>query len=253
MKKQTHIFLTALMYYTRIRVPHWVNHNPDMLNKATRYFTLIGIIVGAGSGGVFAMTHFLLPLPICILLSMITSILMTGAFHEDGFADVCDGFGGGWTKEKILLIMKDSRVGAFGVIGMILMLLLKFFALSFIPSSQLIVVLIAGHAFSRWCAACIIATGNYVRENEESKTKLFALKLSRSEMAVVTFFGVLPLLLLHHWLLLFTVVLPILVTFYLYNYFIKWIEGYTGDCLGATQQLTEILFYISFLALWKFI
>ena len=90
------------------------------------YFPLIGWIVGGFSALIFWASSFLFPVSISIIFSMIASILVTGAFHEDGFADVCDGFGGGWTKEKILEIMKDSRVGSYGVIGMILMLGTKF-------------------------------------------------------------------------------------------------------------------------------
>ena len=100
MKKELHIFFTALMFYTRIPCPKNINHHPDYLNKASRYFPLVGWIVGGISFLIFYMTSFLFSVEIAVLLSMITGVLVTGAFHEDGFADVCDGFGGGWTKEK---------------------------------------------------------------------------------------------------------------------------------------------------------
>ena len=113
MKKEVQIFLTAVMFYTRIPVPSWVNHDADYLNKATKYFPLIGWIVGIIAVLVFVGANYLFNPSIAIIISMAASVLLTGAFHEDGFADVCDGFGGGWTKEKILMIMKDSRVGAY--------------------------------------------------------------------------------------------------------------------------------------------
>ena len=106
MKKEIDIFFTAMMFYTRIPCPKNITHDPDYLNKATRYFPLIGWIVGLISGLVFIAFSQILPVTIAVLLSMIASILTTGAFHEDGFADVCDGFGGRWTKEKILMEAK---------------------------------------------------------------------------------------------------------------------------------------------------
>lgn len=114
------------MFYTRIPCPKWVGHEPDYLNKATRYFPLIGWIVGVVSFGVCMGARQFWEIPIAVVLSLIAGILTTGAFHEDGFGDVCDGFGGGWTKTRILDIMKDSRIGAYAGIGLTLLLLLKY-------------------------------------------------------------------------------------------------------------------------------
>ncbi len=97
------------MFYTRVPCPRWVGHEPDYLNKATRYFPLIGWLVGAIGFAVLWGGMQLWPTSVAVLLSIAAMVLTTGAFHEDGFADACDGFGGGWTKEKILAIMKDSR------------------------------------------------------------------------------------------------------------------------------------------------
>ena len=123
------LFLAAVMFYTRIPVSQNVGYSEVSLQKSIRYFPLIGWIVGGLSALLF-LGLSLLPLPttVVVLLSMVASIWVTGAFHEDGFADVCDGFGGGWTKEKILAIMKDSRLGTYGAIGLFLLLLCPFFA-----------------------------------------------------------------------------------------------------------------------------
>src|SRR6187402_617597 len=143
MKEQWKIFLTAVMYFTRINVrkmglyknipplPDNADvgpsaNEPEYLNKAPLYFPLVGWIVGGVSVLVYLVFSRLLSSDIGVLASMVAGILLTGAFHEDGFADVCDGFGGGWTKENILSIMTDSRVGAFGVIGIISMLAAKY-------------------------------------------------------------------------------------------------------------------------------
>lgn len=253
MKKEIEIFFTALMFYTRIPCPAWVTHDPVYLNKATRYFPLMGWITGGISALVYWSASFVFHAPLAVLLAMITSIFVTGAFHEDGFADVCDGFGGGWTKERILDIMKDSRTGAYGTIGVVLILLLKYICLVSINSYDIPLVLLAAHSSSRLFAVLLITLSNYVRENDDAKAKPLAKSITAAEIVPALVLGLLPMVLfgtLHVWILL---VVPLLATVYLRWYFHKWIGGYTGDCLGATQQVAEILFYLSFIALWKFI
>ena len=97
MKKELRIFFTALMFLTRLPVPKIIDHNPDYLQKAAKYFPMIGWAVGIICGLTFAAGNFL-STPIAAVLCIIAGLVTTGAFHEDGFADVCDGFGGGWTK-----------------------------------------------------------------------------------------------------------------------------------------------------------
>src|ERR1700730_6921729 len=145
MKKQLDIFFTAVMFLTRLPVPGRIDHSPAMLQKSARYFSWIGILVGIIVAVCFICCKQLFSSSLAILLSMIVSILTTGAFHEDGFADVCDGFGGGWTKEKILLIMKDSRLGTFGVIGLGSMLAAKFMLLKDLPKFTPVSLADAGH------------------------------------------------------------------------------------------------------------
>ena len=251
MRKQIEIFFTALMFYTRIPCPKWVTHDPEYLNKATRYFPLMGWIVAAVCALVYMATEFFLGSSIAVLLSMIAGILTTGAFHEDGFADVCDAFGGGWTKEKILDIMKDSRIGAYGAIGIMLLLLLKFTTLSAMPFTQMWMILLAAHSFSRLCAVLVVATSQYVRENDDAKAKPLAKSITAKEIIPAVLFGLLPLLFFQRIEIIYALILPLLGTFFLRRYFHKWIGGYTGDCLGATQQVTEVLFYLSLLAYWK--
>lgn len=266
MKKQFHIFFTALMFYTRIPCPKNIDHNPDYLNKASRYFPLIGWIVGAIAFGVYATASWLWNAEIGMVLSMIASVLVTGAFHEDGFADVCDGFGGGWTKTKILTIMKDSAIGAYGAIGLVLLFLLKYMSLVTLVKSEalftnysslftLFLVFITGHSLSRLAAISIVFTHEYSREDATSKSKPIAQQYSWKEVVGALLFGLLPLLvLLSNHAIIGLVVLPVfLARYFLARYFQKWIDGYTGDCLGATQQVCEVIFYLSLLAIWKFI
>ena len=267
MKKELHIFFTALMFYTRIPCPKNIDHNPDYLNKASRYFPLIGLIVGSMAFGVYCVFNYLVAPEIAVLFSMIASVLVTGAFHEDGFADVCDGFGGGWTKEKILTIMKDSAIGAYGAIGLVLLLMLKFQALThlidvsntkfLIFNSQFTILLlfVSAHSISRLAAISIVFTHQYSREDASSKSRPIAQSYSWKEVVGAFFFGLLPIVILSYfqWPTLLVLIPIFLTRFFLARYFQKWIDGYTGDCLGATQQVCEVVFYISLIALWKFI
>ena len=265
MKKELHIFFTALMFYTRIPCPKNISHDPDYLNKASRYFPLIGWIVGTVAFMAYCIFNYLMTPEIAVVFSIIASILVTGAFHEDGFADVCDGFGGGWTKEKILIIMKDSAIGAYGAIGVVMLLTVKWMAISTLlnhtgipgPDQYLIgfLVLVSAHSISRMAAISIVFTHEYAREDATSKSKPIAQSHTGTEVLGASFFGLLPLAVLSYfqWQLLL-VLIPVLTTrFFLARYFQKWIGGYTGDCLGAVQQVCEVVFYLSVIALWKFI
>jgi adenosylcobinamide-GDP ribazoletransferase len=250
MKKEWTLFLTALMFFTRVPVPKTLPYSEAYLNQSSRYFPLVGTVVGLVAGSVFWLSSLVLSLPVAVLLSMAGSILLTGGFHEDGLADACDGFGGGWTKERILEIMKDSRVGAFGAMGLVMVLLLKYTCLTSLPLHLMPLLLVAGHSLSRWVAVSFLFTHEYVRE--EGKAKPLASQLSFGALLFAGFWGVLPLLFFQNpWVFLLPFPL-FFVKWALGHYFQRWIGGYTGDCLGAAQQVLEIVFYLSFLIVWKY-
>ncbi|AXT55830.1 adenosylcobinamide-GDP ribazoletransferase [Aquimarina sp. MMG015] len=253
MKKEIHIFFTALMFFTRIPCPKWVNHDPGYLRKSSKYFPLVGILIGGIGASIFYGFSFLFSLEISLLLSMFSTIYATGAFHEDGFADVCDGFGGGWTKEKILLIMKDSRLGTYGTIGILLLLAIKFSALREIAPVYIPLIIISGHSLSRFIATTLIFTHPYVRDTEDSKAKPAAKSMSISMLMISAFFGIVPLVFFLNPLVFLTLIPMYLSKMFLAAKFKKWIGGQTGDCAGAVQQLSEVVFYLSILALWKYI
>jgi adenosylcobinamide-GDP ribazoletransferase len=263
MKQELRLFFTALQFYTRLPAPAWVEYNPDDMNKATRYLPLIGWIAGSISSVFLLLGMYCISISTGVILSMISTILLTGAFHEDGFADACDGFGGGWTKEKILEIMKDSRVGTYAVVGLILLLGLKFSLLNVMTEIiqnqllALVLILINAHTLSRFMAVTMIFSHQYVRLTNDSKAKPVAEVGSKNTLWIAAVFAFIPLsslifLLNQPWLLLS---LPLLyvIKMLLARYFTKWIGGYTGDCLGATQQVCEIGFYLFTAILWKFI
>ena len=255
MRRELQIFLAALMFFTRIPCPRWAEHSQETLNKASRYFPLVGWIVGAVAACVFWLSSLLFPLSLAVLLSMIATILLTGAFHEDGFADVCDGFGGGWTQEDILRIMKDSRIGVFGAIGIILMLALKLMSLTALPRSFVPITLLAGHSLSRFASTSLLYTHSYVREDMLSKAKPLARQITPAELGIAAFFGVAPLLFFigegfSCWKILVCLGTVWGARWCAGRYFTRWIGGYTGDCLGAAQQITEVVFYLTLAAIY---
>ncbi|WP_299120863.1 adenosylcobinamide-GDP ribazoletransferase [uncultured Tenacibaculum sp.] len=253
MKKQVHYFLTAVLFFTRIPCPKWVDHSPEILNKSSRYFSLVGTLIGAISAAIYYGASHIFNPAISIILSIVASIWATGAFHEDGFADVCDGFGGGWTKEKILTIMKDSRLGTFGVVGLVSILSLKtvsLYELS-ISSKNIPLIIIAGHTISRFIATVLLYTHEYVRDIDSSKVKPTTQKMSTKSIIISGFFGLLPLLFFENFKI-FGVLIPLIIIYlYMGHFFKKWIGGQTGDCAGALQQVSEVVFYLSLLVIWK--
>lgn len=269
MKKEWTIFLTAIMYFTRIRVPSTIDHNPAYLQKSPKYFPVIGWIVGGICALVFLVFSRFISSDIGIIASMIAGLLVTGAFHEDGFADVCDGFGGGWTKEKILLIMKDSRIGAYGAIGLLGILASKFLLLKELPSftpeldhptslifynyRYFIFCVIGAHSLSRLMPVFVIQLGDNVTDPEHSKSKpLTGRKLTVGELALAILLAFAPFICLP-WPFLLAAIPASYATYSLFMYFKKWIGGYTGDCLGAIQQVTEIVIYLGFIIIWRYL
>ena len=237
-------FLTAVMFFTRIPI-RLNDFDESDLNKSTRFFPLIGILVGVVGALVFWLSDILLPLEVAVLLSMVATVLLTGAFHEDGLADAIDGLGGGWTKEQVLTIMVDSRIGSYGAIGLVLALLIKYQALSYQIAALIPTSIVAGHALSRLCAVLVMATQGYVKS--VGKSKPLATQLNLTELVMATFFGLLPLMFLEIRFLL--ALLPVVFVWLWFSAKLnKRIGGYTGDCLGAMQQLTEIAFYVGLLA-----
>jgi adenosylcobinamide-GDP ribazoletransferase len=245
LRRELEYFFGAVRFFTRLPVPTWVGHSAEALNHSARYFTLVGLIVGLIGALVFAFTSFFLPKTLAVLLAMAATILVTGAFHEDGWADMVDGFGGGWTRERTLEIMKDSRIGSYGAIALVLLLLAKFMALVELDMLLVAPALIAGHAFSRLCATSVMHFLDYARD--EGKAKPLATRIAPGELALAACFGLVALVLLPPLSALLGVLFAAAATAFLTRKFHQRLGGYTGDCLGATQQLAEVAFYLGLL------
>lgn len=243
LKEELRLFFTALQFFTRVPVPMWVGWSPDQLNRSARHFPTVGWLVGGVSAGVLLAALQVWPAAVAVLLAMAAGVMLTGAFHEDGFADSCDGFGGGYTPERVMAIMKDSRVGSYATVGVVLMLALKFqLLLALAPQGAVVLlgVIIASHTLSRWAALCVMATLPYVRDDDSSKSKPIAQGIARGPMLAATLVAAAPV-----WWVggqLWWAPPAVLVTAWLAGRFFKRrIGGYVGDALGATQQLAEVV------------
>lgn len=249
---QLRLFFIALQFFTRLPIPRWVGYEPDWLQHASRYYPLVGVVVAMVAAGVYFASALVLPPAIAAVLSTIAGVYLTGAFHEDGFADVCDGFGGGYTSARVLEIMKDSRIGAYGAIGIVLLLLLKCMALAHLPIQAAVAALLIAHPLSRLFSAALIWRLDYAKE--EGKAKPLAQSMSTTEFSIAAFTACLPLAAvglagwLSWWALLAGAIAAAVATIWFARFFVQRIGGFTGDCLGAVQQVAEVMIYLGVLA-----
>lgn len=245
-RREMRIFLTALAYFTRVPIPAWVGFHPEDLHASARYFPLVGVLVGMAGALATQLALGWWPVPVAVLLGMAATLLLTGAFHEDGLADSADAFGGGWQKEDVLRIMHDSRIGTFGALALGMALLLKWQLLLEIATQAgavtMLLTLVGAHGASRAMAVSLLATLPYVRP--EGKAKPVAQQLQGKGLLFALLCGVLPLLAGGVGFFVVAIGLLALLRLALARYFVRRIGGYTGDCLGMAQQLGELLVYL---------
>ncbi len=249
---QCRLFFIALQFFTRLPIPRWVGFEPAWLHHASRYFPLVGIVVAAIAALVYLGAALLWPAPVASLLSTAAGIYLTGAFHEDGFADMCDGFGGGHTRDRVMEIMKDSRIGTYGAVGAGLLVALKVTLLAACTPAAAFVALLVAHPLSRLAAASLIWQLEYARD--EGKAKPLAQEMSNAEFAIGAACAAVPAIgaaLLGY--LSWTAVGLCFASAaagaaWLSAKFVRRIGGYTGDCLGAVQQVSEVAIYLCLLA-----
>jgi adenosylcobinamide-GDP ribazoletransferase len=251
-KRELHRLFAAFLFFSRIPIPSANTLNEQHFQKATRYLPWVGFFVSVAGAFIMYTTSRILPKPLAILLGMSTTLLLTGAIHEDGLADVCDGFGGGYSKQHILDIMKDSHIGTFGVIGLIISFLFRFIALTEMPPFFMAVFFVTGNILSRFTLVTIMHQYSYVRDDATSKAKTVIGSIGYTDLFIAS----LPVIALFYFIGNFTLMLLIIplwiAKWLLSRYFKHKIGGYTGDCLGAIQQVTEIIFYLTALIWLKF-
>jgi adenosylcobinamide-GDP ribazoletransferase len=267
LREQWHLMLLAISFFTRIPVKLKVDVTEIMLNQASRYFALVGVLIGGCSALAFYLAAIILPIEIALLIAMFCSVLITGAFHEDGWADVWDGFGGGWTVENKLNIMKDSRLGTYGAVALFFILMIKYQALLALFNTlivdggamngalplemmSMLSILLLGHCLSRVLATSLIADMPYVSEDATSKVKPLAQALSSNSYLILLATGAVIIAFTLSFSVAWKLVAILFITRWcLKRWFTQQLGGYTGDCLGAAQQLSEVVIYLTLLSL----
>lgn len=250
MRGEVASFLLAVQFLTRLPINTETLYTPARMAGAVRYYPLVGSLVGAMCALVFWLAHLIFPVFISVLLSVAVGLLITGAFHEDGLADTFDGIGGGHTREHALEIMKDSRLGTYGTAALVCALAIKTSALISLPAALIPLALIAAHGLSRLSSVLVIATSQYVRA--EGTGKPVAEGASAITLMVALATGAALLALWCMWqpalALLWAGGGLILGHIAIRLFFEPKLGGYTGDTLGAVQQVSEIGIYLGWAA-----
>lgn len=256
--------LATFMFFTRLPLWKIANVPAEHFKKVVPLWPMVGWMTGGVMALTYALTSMFLPSIIAIILALVARVLLTGALHEDGFADFCDGFGGGNTRERTLEIMKDSHIGTYGVLGLILYYLLLLATLHsiaplFAPGVRTLsmgCVFICGDTLCKWASSTIIYSLPYARKEEEAKNKLIYASVSWKEKIASFILGILPMAMMF---VLGMVVAPLVILATLFTCLIlfrtmrKRIQGYTGDCCGATFIISELVFYLTTLISLNFI
>ncbi|MEL6979256.1 MAG: adenosylcobinamide-GDP ribazoletransferase [Pseudomonadota bacterium] len=248
MRRQAALFLLAMQLLTRLPTPR-VDYTPERMAASLAYHPLIGALIGALAAAAYGAASLALPHASAAVIAVIAAAFLTGGLHEDGLADTFDGVGGGKDREGALAIMRDSRLGAYGALALILCAALKLSALAALPMAAAMTALVLGHSLSRLSCVALVASSVYARPSGAAKdvaeggaTSLFgavffSLAIAAASLLVVPFEAVLAGLLgcaLGHGAMRL--------------YFERKLGGYTGDTLGATQQASEAALYLGVLA-----
>jgi adenosylcobinamide-GDP ribazoletransferase len=243
----------ALIFFTRL--PFWRLHEPpkDCFKTVVEHWPLTGWLTGGFMAATLWLCAQAFPYYIAVLLAIVMRLLVTGALHEDGLADFLDGFGGGGNnRQRILDIMKDSHIGTYGVIGLIIYLLLLFFCLSSMSPKMAALAILAADPYAKMLTSQLVTMVPYARREEEAKAKVVYRKITVVSGISLAVQGLLPLVLFVYytgvaWETM--VFIPALVMYFLYLLIWRKIHGYTGDCCGAVCLLVELSVYLTLLFL----
>ena len=254
-------YLLAVQFFTRIpvtgRLAAWAGYSPKMLRASAAHFPGVGVLVGALVAGLTALLLVFLPQAsplsplVAAVLGTVFSVILTGAFHEDGLADIADGLGGSQNRERALEIMKDSRVGAFGAIAVVLVLFAKVSLLALIGDvypEVMVVGIFAAHVASRTFPLLLIRLLPHVGDVAGSKSKPLADQITGLSLFIAIlwlFMAIAGVFIVYDAMYLIASMVTASVAFlYMWRLFAKRLQGFTGDCLGATQQVCEAAFYL---------
>jgi adenosylcobinamide-GDP ribazoletransferase len=241
-REQVNAFAAALTFLTRIPWGSRREQTPERVGRSLPYFPVVGIIVGGIGALVYRAAAFGYTPGVAALLGVAATSVVTGAFHEDALADVCDAFGG-WTPERRREIMRDSRVGSFGAVGLILLVGAKILLLAGMPPTRAMCALLAGHAVGRWSSVVMTRWFPY-RADESSLARPFGTSATTGAVIVATAIAALATLPLGAATCVVMLALVVVLCILAGRFFRRWAGSVTGDCLGATNQLAEVLCYM---------
>ena len=234
-------FFLAWQFLTIL--PGWRSEqevSPPLLGRSTAFYPLVGLLLGLILWAAYWVFSLAFSRTVCDGLVLLVLVLITGAFHLDGMADTLDGMAAGKSSEERLLIMKDHRVGTFGVVGLIMILGIKFLALNSLPDEILGKSLAAALVLSRWSMVQLIYRAPYARP-EGGLGKVFKENVKRREMILATATSlILAVLLLRLWGALLWLIIGVF-TLGIQALFKRKIGGVTGDVLGAANEVNEVL------------
>jgi adenosylcobinamide-GDP ribazoletransferase len=232
----------AFQFLTRIPMPSTV-FEFDSLSRATRFFPLVGLVIGGGAALLQRLLIQHLPKPVVALAVLAYLVIITGAFHEDGLADTADGFGGGSNRDQVLVILKDSRIGSYGATALILSLLARYLLLMELPAEHFAVYVICAHVVCRWSSLLLSYFLPPAREQDGQGARIAKLT-PLSSLIIGSVFSIAVVVIALHWLSIAPLVSMLVVTGLSGWFYYRKIGGVTGDCFGATNQLTEIAVYL---------
>ena len=240
-------FLVAIQFLTRLPVPR-VRFDPDSLARAAKFFPVVGLIIGLGASVLQRIAAPHLSHPLVALLVLTFLILITSGLHEDGLADTADGFGGGWNREQVLTILRDSRIGSFGALALVVSVLARFLLLSTLPVNRFTAFIVSAHVLCRWTTLPLSYFLPPAREGDGQGARI-AQKISLASLllgTLLSFAIVFYFMRIEFWIPVFV---TLVITALSGLYYSRRIGGVTGDCFGATNQLTEIAIY--FCGVWN--
>jgi adenosylcobinamide-GDP ribazoletransferase len=245
--------LAALTFFTRL--PFWrIREIPaEAFKRVVPLWPLAGWLTGFVMALVLWLCSNVMPLTLAWIVAIVARLLLTGCLHEDGLADFIDGFGGGTTREKTLTIMKDSHIGTYGVIGLIIYFALMIQLPASITRDTLCIIVLCGDCWAKCCAGQLINLLPYARKEEEAKNKTVYDRMKWHEWLLCLFFGLAPAVVMTFWLdwlplsFFWLLGIPVAVMLLMALFCKRRIQGYTGDCCGATFLLCELSFYLSVL------
>lgn len=238
--------LIALQFLTRLRVAGTIVPKEADLGRAAACFPLVGILAGGFAALVWRAASMILPAQACVVLALTSAAVMTNGLHEDGWADTFDGLGGGWSRDDALAIMRDSRIGTYGALALILLMLGKFASLTPLRWPELWRSLIIAHVASRWTALPLSYWLPYARE--EGAGKFLAGNVTAWNLSFGTLIFISSAFLFPWRQALVLIAIASAAVLLCGIYFHRRLGGFTGDCLGAANQLVEVMICAGVLA-----